>query len=439
MFGERFYPHLRSARGLIQLTAPMPPRLRFWVIADDLTGALDTAAPFAAHGWRTCVVPWPGPSARALTTAASRASAGNDVVVIDTASRHVAAREAARRVRAVVSAARRADAARRAEAGAASEGGLYKKIDSTLRGNVAAELAAFRAATAVACLPLAPAFPAQGRTTRRGAVWVDGRPLAESAAAHDALDPATSGDLARLAPRGALEVLDARSDADLRRIATRLARDGRLGVVAGSGGLAGAIAARFGSTRGAARRPVGPGGVLVVSGSAHPAARGQAQALVAGGALGLVVPVDPRTPVRDRRATESLAIDALSTGRTVVLVCPALPPDSRVAPRRAASVAARLAETARSVVTAGPARAVFSVGGDTTAALVAAMDWAPLAVDGALVPGVAVVRLTTRGSRAAGPRWLVTKSGAFGDPHTLRRLVRRLTSAPRVGRPSTPR
>jgi uncharacterized protein YgbK (DUF1537 family) len=358
----------------------------------------------------------------------------SDVVVIDTASRHVAPREAARRVAAAVA------AARRAEAGAARDGRhFYKKIDSTLRGNVAAELAAFRAATAVACLPLAPAFPAQGRTTRDGAVWVDGRPLRQSAAARDALAPAVSGDLARLAPPHALDVIDARTDADLRRIATRLARDARLGAVAGSGGLAGAIAARFGSPRKATAARAVAGGVLVVSGSAHPAAQAQARALVAAGALGLIAPIDARTPIRDRRATEVLAIDALSAGRTVVLACPALAAGARVPVRRAAAAATRLAAIARAVVASGAAGAVFTVGGDTTAAIVAAMGWAPLAVDGALVPGVAVVRLKTPSARVAGPRWLITKSGAFGDPHTLRRLVRRLTSAPRVERSSTTR
>ena len=412
----------------------MPQRLRFWVIADDLTGALDTAAPFAAHGWRTCVVPWPGPSSRTGSPSWPRVAGASDVVVIDTASRHVAPREAARRVKAVVA------AARRAEAGAARDGRhFYKKIDSTLRGNVAAELAAFRAATAVACLPLAPAFPAQGRTTRDGAVWVDGRPLRQSAAARDALAPAVSGDLARLAPPHALDVIDARTDADLRRIATRLARDARLGAVAGSGGLAGAIAARFGSRRRATAPRALPGGVLVVSGSAHPAAQAQARALVAAGALGLIAPIDPRTPIRDRRATEVLAIDALSAGRTVVLACPALDAGARVPVRRAAAAATRLAAIARAVVTSGTAGAVFTVGGDTTAAIVAAMGWAPLAVDGALVPGVAVVRLKVPSARVAGPRWLITKSGGFGDPHTLRRLVRRLTSAPLVERSSTPR
>jgi uncharacterized protein YgbK (DUF1537 family) len=409
----------------------MSPPLRFWVIADDLTGALDTAAPFAAHGWRTCVVPWPGGSARARSSSWTRAASANDVVVVDTASRHVAPREAARRVTEVVAAAGRAEAA-----AARTGGSFYKKIDSTLRGNVAAELAAFRAATDVACLPLAPAFPAQGRTTRDGAVWVDGRPLHQSAAARDAVAPVVSGDLARLGPPRALDVIDARTDADLRRIASRLARDGRLGAVAGSGGLAGAIAARFGSPRTATAPRAGSGGVLVVSGSAHPAAQAQARALVAAGALGLIAPIDARTPIRDRRATEILAIDALAAGRTVVLACPALAAGARVPVRRAAAAATRLAAIARAVVTAGAVGAVFTVGGDTTAALVAAMGWAPLAVDGPLVPGVAVVRLSAR-SGAAGPRWLITKSGAFGDPDTLRRLVRRLTSRPRVGNPST--
>src|SRR5215210_4100075 len=101
----------------------MPARLRFWVIADDLTGALDTAAPFAAYGWRTCVVPWPGRSARTIATAVRQAARAHDVVVVDTASRHVAPREAGRRIADVVTAARRAVAA---EAGTA--GHFYKKI-----------------------------------------------------------------------------------------------------------------------------------------------------------------------------------------------------------------------------------------------------------------------------------------------------------------------
>jgi putative nucleotide-binding sugar-metabolising enzyme len=159
------------------------------------------------------------------------------------------------------------------------------------------------------------------------------------------------------------------------------------------------------------------------------------RALAAAGALGLVVAVDARTSRQDRRATEALAIGALAAGRPVVLVCPALAPGARVSAALATAAARRLASTARALVTTGPVGAVFTVGGDTTAALVAAMGWAPLAVEGALAPGVAVVRLKTASSGTPGPLWLITKSGAFGDALTLRRLVRRLTFVARSGRP----
>jgi uncharacterized protein YgbK (DUF1537 family) len=110
----------------------------------------------------------------------------------------------------------------------------------------------------------------------------------------------------------------------------------------------------------------------------------------------------------------------------VVLVPPPLPGGDRVASRTAQAVARRLAALAVRLVAAAPVGAVFSVGGDTTAAVVAAAGWAPLDVAGALVPGVALVALSPP-RRGRGPRWLVTKSGAFGDADTLRRLVRRLT------------
>jgi uncharacterized protein YgbK (DUF1537 family) len=395
----------------------MPANPRFWIIADDLTGALDTAAPFAAHGWRTSVVPWPkGGLRQAIAGAAARSA----VVVVDTASRHLPAREAARRVRAVIGATRDR---RRVRC-------YYKKIDSTLRGNVAAELSAFRQATGVRCLPLAPAFPAQGRTTRGGAVWVDGQPLTASPAARDAIDPAAAGDLFRLGPPGALDVFDAETDADLRRVATRLARDARLGALAGSGGLAGALAARFGR-RQPRLRPRARGGVLVVSGSAHPTARAQAQALVAGGSLGIVVPVGPRPAARDLEAAVVLAVHRLRQGGAVVLACPDIAPGTRLPVRLAARAADRLAAAVRAVLDAVPVEAIVCVGGDTTAAVVAAMRWAPLPVAGGVTPGIAAVRLAA----TRRPRWLITKSGAFGDPATLRRLVRQLTTSPRAGRP----
>jgi uncharacterized protein YgbK (DUF1537 family) len=52
---------------------------------------------------------------------------------------------------------------------------LYKKIDSTLRGNWAAEVASLQSLAGLAIV--APAFPATGRTTVEGKVLVNGQPL----------------------------------------------------------------------------------------------------------------------------------------------------------------------------------------------------------------------------------------------------------------------
>ena len=55
----------------------------------------------------------------------------------------------------------------------------FKKIDSQLRGNVAAELAALTGAVIVA-----PALPVEGRVVRGGVLYVDGEPRASPVRAH---------------------------------------------------------------------------------------------------------------------------------------------------------------------------------------------------------------------------------------------------------------
>ncbi|HEX3445346.1 MAG TPA: four-carbon acid sugar kinase family protein [Chthoniobacterales bacterium] len=57
---------------------------------------------------------------------------------------------------------------------------LYRKIDSTLRGNVAVELAATRAAAGKRFIVFAPAFPANQRTTMGGKILIDRAPLEQT-------------------------------------------------------------------------------------------------------------------------------------------------------------------------------------------------------------------------------------------------------------------
>jgi uncharacterized protein YgbK (DUF1537 family) len=125
------------------------------IIADDLSGAADCAIGFASAGYRTVVAL--EASAQALDAHAA------DVIAADTDTRRLTAAEAARRTAAAWQALR--VPGRR----------LYKKIDSTLRGNWAAEVAALQSLAGLAIV--APAFPATGRTLRGGRVFVYGKPL----------------------------------------------------------------------------------------------------------------------------------------------------------------------------------------------------------------------------------------------------------------------
>src|SRR5215213_10502459 len=104
------------ARGASFLGGPM----RVAIIADDLTGAADTGVQLARAGYRTAVAfrGAPVPPAKDL-----------DAVALDTDSRAMPAGFAAKRVLEAGHAVRHARI-------------VYKKLDSTLRGPIAAELAA---------------------------------------------------------------------------------------------------------------------------------------------------------------------------------------------------------------------------------------------------------------------------------------------------------
>src|SRR4051812_29868896 len=132
--------------------------LRWLILADDLTGAADCAIAFARRGLRASVG-W-GEAA---------GEPGDAVLAIDADSRRLPPAAAAARHRTLL-AARHAPGIR-----------LIKKIDSTLRGQPAAELEAtidlLRARGAGAMALVAPAFPATGRTTEGGRIRLNGEAL----------------------------------------------------------------------------------------------------------------------------------------------------------------------------------------------------------------------------------------------------------------------
>ena len=129
------------------------------IIADDLTGAMDTGLQFAQQRLETLVIMDP-----TIGTAAQ-------VMVYSTESRELSASLSARRLTELLP--------------RVKDRLVYKKIDSTLRGNIGYELRALASLADVRAIVVAPAFPPGGRTTRGGEQFVHGKPLAMSEIRHD--------------------------------------------------------------------------------------------------------------------------------------------------------------------------------------------------------------------------------------------------------------
>src|SRR5262249_295988 len=75
---------------------------------------------------------------------------------------------------------------------------LYKKVDSTLRGPLAAEVAGALEGAGRTHALLAPAFPAQGRPAVDGLLRIDGRPASDTAIATDPAFPPTGASVLAL-------------------------------------------------------------------------------------------------------------------------------------------------------------------------------------------------------------------------------------------------
>lgn len=386
------------------------------IVSDDLTGAADSGIQLVRAGYRTAVVfhGSPVPRDEAL-----------DAVVLDTDSRAMPAGFAAKRVIEAAHAVRDASI-------------VYKKLDSTLRGPIAAELVAALEATGRRCAVVAPAFPAAGRTTVGGVQLVEGVPVHETDFEDDPKTPVREGHVPTLladavSDVGALSVADLRDAAKVRRalsehrcVVADAEEDGDLAALvqavpdpsgvlwAGSAGLAGALGRAYpGPRTGEKQSPRPPArGVLVVVGSLSGVAREQLALLVEerGCAASAVA-------AQDNDAVE----EAVRGARTALMEggCAALCSDEE---RTSGDVIGALAEAAARLSDEGLFEKLVLTGGDTAVGVARRLGATGIRLEGELEVGVPVGILV--GSRQYR---VVTKGGGFGDRGTLVRVVSSLS------------
>jgi uncharacterized protein YgbK (DUF1537 family) len=266
---------------------------------------------------------------------------------------------------------------------------VFKKIDSTLRGNIAPELRALLDEMPhVSMVVVAPAFPEQGRTVVNGRLYVRGEETSMSLAG--------IGDVIRGAadrPRS-LVLGDATEQSDLEGLVEGMGGADATTLWVGSSGLARALAGTPPAKIEAAtlEKPM-----LIVVGSFSPVARRQVEAFAHGNASSVVAPAKARQAM----AAQGVAL--------VHLPFEASPQASR---EKIAALAGSVRDAAAACAT------LVMTGGDTARAMLDVLGVEELFIEGELEPGIAVsAPVEPHGFRA------VLKAGAFGDDETLSRIA----------------
>ncbi len=361
---------------------------RLRLLADDLTGALDTAAQFAGACGPVTVRfregDWHAPAACLAFDSATRAADEPRV-----------AAEMWRLARFF------------AESSIA-----FRKLDSRLRGHPALELERAFSLGGFASAVVAPAFPAQGRVTRGGVQhvrdldggWQPVRPDFPRELAELGLNVTRATTPDAIAGSGVF-LCDAESEADLAAIVAAGKRLAGPVLWCGSAGLARALA-------GAAPpvEPVPGEPFLAIVGSSHPVTRAQ---------LDRVEDAHPELWAAVREgAAEAEEVRACIAARGAALVTFLLP-DYMFEAEASRRLAAILGELAPRLDRPG---GLFVAGGETLRGVADAVGAEGFEVTGEVAPGLPA-------SRVCGGRWdgvaLVSKSGGFGGPDLLARLLAR--------------
>lgn len=396
--------------------------MKLGCIGDDFTGSSDLANTLAKQGMR--VVQYSGiPKARA----APHVEAG----VVSLKSRSIAPEDAVAQSLAALDWLR--------DQGCTQFFFKYcSTFDSTPQGNIGPVADALAEALGADRVIFCPAFPGTGRSVYQGHLFVNDVLLNASGMQNHPLTPMTDPDLRRwLAPQtknqvghvGALtvfagadairEAVDAQHDAGKTHLIVDAIRDADLmeigcaaadlPLVTGGSGVALGLPRNFGCTPGTPAWTGQSGPAIAISGSCSNATRAQVKHHATSHPAREVVAQD----IIERRITPGAILDwALEAGRLPLIYSSADPDVVKdVQDRFGRETAAQAIEDffaglARDAIAKGVKR-IITAGGETSGAVVDALDLAELTIGPEIDPGVPALR--------AGPDLvLALKSGNFG-------------------------
>ncbi len=421
---------------------------RCLLISDDLTGGADAGAQFAKRSLSTLLV-----SFKEGTEIGFHKYVSKDVLVINTDSRGLIPDKASKLVSSLFR-----------EYDRTLFPIIYKKIDSTLRGNVGFEIDAVLQETNISICFMTPAYPEQNRTLVSGILRVGGKPVGLTEAALDTSSPVRESSVSKLLQyqsrnnigwiglshvasgferlKKAVEaeekkgnriiIFDAVSREDLRNIAGVGFSADRKPLFVGSAGLAEEVAKKLTFSKARAPRKIRPfKHILIVSGTASRITHQQLKQVEKRS-----LPFFQLTPslildddVKAERGREELSMkiaNSLPQGINV-LKTPSemLHSEGSTKPPIHLKIAKTLASVALLALEASKIKpadvALILTGGETAQNVINGLETEGIEIEGELLEGIVKGHLL-------GGKWdgltVITKAGAFGKENALEKIVK---------------
>ena len=429
------------------------------ILADDLTGACDTALPLFKQGVTTRIFT----SLRSMELTDLDLATEAGVLSVNTHSRHMDPATAQQQL---------SNWARLLK-DQADVDVFYNKVDSTLRGHIAVETLALLDSLDMQTAFIAPALPEEGRQTVGGYHLLNGLPLEQTALARDPLSPVTESYLPdlmiRQLPEGLdaslvghiplktvlegagpisvamkqaveqgqrLVVVDTATTTDLEQLALAYekVRKYQAVLMSGSAGLSNALSSLWTSSK-ADDITASPPYIhlpsrpwVLVSGSNTPLNRLQLKQLLE---------AYPETRLIEPTARELLGLDPLPSGLQSLEACqsPLIVVSTSLSPQRFEETQSlaleheltlvereqRIQDTLAQLLRQANACDAHWLlcGGETAATTLQTLGSARLTMKAEVEPNVPLMQ-DEHG------RWIVTKSGHFGQPNTLTRCIEQL-------------
>ncbi len=413
--------------------------LPIFVVADDLTGAIDTGIYFRGASRRVRVGldasrPWN----LGLPT--------SFIQVYDSETRILSPSKARDQVFSSVS---------RLMPSVLTMAYIYKKVDAALRGNIGVEIEAMLEASKRNIAVLAPAFPTTQRTVINGQLLLRGMPIHETEFSKDPLHPILTSDIVTVVSRTSsyavqrlplstiragidairdfliwdspiprIYVADTESDPDLALLASAVGPS-RSVLPCGSGGFANALATVWVANRPMADVSLPPkcDKILIAIGSAHPSSRRQF-AYLQGHRNVYTTRVSPEAIIGDvTPLLESVTRGILAANESIVAV---MLGDERVMSQDPKRLTAGLARVSRQKLVQWLQQdpecriGVMATGGDTVRSLAEELRAVAVWPQGVLMPGIPWSTLELPDTNIV----LVSKAGSFGSEDTVASIAR---------------